>query len=123
MYTIEQANAWKTVIDEVHAKGGKIFIQLMYVGRISHPDNLPSHKKAIAPSAIAPKEKMFTLTGMQDIPVPKAIQTEDIPTIIDEYRHAASLAIEAGADGVEIHGVNVYLIHCMCRKRSVFTRY
>lgn len=90
----------------------------MYVGRISHPDNLPSHKKAIAP-----KEKMFTLTGMQDIPVPKAIQTKDIPTIIDEYRHAASLAIEAGADGVEIHGVNVYLIHCMCRKRSVFTRY
>lgn len=111
IYTVEQANAWKKVIDEVHANDGKIFIQLMHVGRISHPDNLPSHKKAIAPSAIAPKEKMYTLAGMKDIPTPQAIKIEDISTIVDEYRHAASLAIEAGADGVEIHGANGYLIH------------
>ncbi|MTD42006.1 alkene reductase [Erwinia sp. CPCC 100877] len=111
IYTVEQANAWKKVIDTVHEAGGKIFIQLMHVGRMSHPDNLPSHKKAIAPSAIAPKAQMFTLAGMQDIPVPEAIKTADISRIVDEYRHAASLAIEAGADGVEIHGANGYLIH------------
>ncbi|NMP59686.1 alkene reductase [Enterococcus mundtii] len=111
IYTDEQAMAWKKVIDSVHEKGGKIFIQLMHVGRMSHPDNLSTHKQAIAPSAIAPGEKMFTLGGMKEIPVPTEIKTEDIPTIVDQYRSAAVLAIKAGADGVEIHGANGYLIH------------
>lgn len=111
IYTIEQANAWKKVIDEVHNKGGKIFIQLMHVGRMSHPDNIASHEKAIAPSAVAPNQQMFTLKGMQNIPVPEEIKLDEISTIVDQYRHAASLAIEAGADGVEIHGANGYLIH------------
>lgn len=111
IYTNEQAMAWKKIIDHVHEKGGKIFIQLMHVGRMSHPDNLSTHKQAIAPSAIAPGEKMFTLGGMKEIPEPTEIKTEDIPTIVDQYRSAAALAIKAGADGVEIHGANGYLIH------------
>ena len=94
----------------VHARGGRIFIQLMHAGRMSHPDNTPHHRQAVAPSAIAPNTPIFTPSGMQDIPVPRALSTEDIRNTINDYRLAARCAIEAGADGVEIHGANAYLI-------------
>lgn len=111
IYTDRHVAGWRTVIEAVHAKGSRMFIQLMHVGRMSHPDNTPHHRQGVAPSAIAPGTGMFTATGMQDIPVPRALQTDEIASIVDEFRLAARRAIEAGADGVEIHGANAYLVH------------
>ena len=88
----------------VHDKGGHIIIQIMHAGRMSHPDNTPHHRQAVAPSAIAPGSQMFTATGMQDIPTPRALTTEEVRRTVTDFRHAARCAIEAGADGVEIHG-------------------
>jgi N-ethylmaleimide reductase len=102
---------WKMVTTAVHDKGGRIFIQLMHVGRMSHPDNTPHHRQALAPSAVAPGSQMFTATGMKDIPTPRALTSEEIRQTVADFRHAARSAIEAGADGVEIHGANGYLVH------------
>lgn len=111
IYTAEQVDGWKEVADAVHSEDGTIFLQLMHVGRIAHPDNIPNHKQAVAPSAIASGEAMFTSTGMQDMPVPHELSKEEIKETIEDYRKAAAFAIQAGADGVEIHGANGYLIH------------
>ena len=111
IYTPAHVAGWKKVTTAVHAKGGRIFIQLMHAGRISHPDNTPHHRQALAPSAVAPGSQMFTATGMQDIPPPRALTSEEIRQTIADFRHAARSAIEAGADGVEIHGANGYLVH------------
>ncbi|MCX8477467.1 MAG: alkene reductase [Sphingomonas sp.] len=102
---------WRKIASAVHDKGGHIFIQLMHAGRMSHPDNTPHHRQGVAPSAIAPGSGMFTATGMQDIPVPRALTTEEVRQTVADFRHAARRAIEAGADGVEIHGANAYLVH------------
>lgn len=102
---------WRKITSAVHDKGGHIFIQLMHAGRMSHPDNTPHHRQGVAPSAIAPGSGMFTATGMQDIPVPRALTTEEVRQTVADFRHAARRAIEAGADGVEIHGANAYLVH------------
>jgi N-ethylmaleimide reductase len=99
------------VTSAVHARGGHVFIQLMHAGRMSHPDNTPHHRPAVAPSAIAPGTTMFTAKGMQDIPVPRALSIEEIRRTVDDFRQAARRAISAGADGVEIHAANTYLIH------------
>ncbi|MFK0524081.1 alkene reductase [Paenibacillus illinoisensis] len=111
IYTEHHIEGWKKVADAVHAAGGFMFIQLMHAGRMSHPDNTPHHRQPVAPSAIAPGVQMFTATGMQDIPVPRELSKEDIQTTIADFRKAAAAAIEAGADGVEIHGANGYLIN------------
>ncbi|WP_337034399.1 alkene reductase [Paenibacillus illinoisensis] len=111
IYTEHHIAGWKKVTDAVHAAGGFMFIQLMHAGRMSHPDNTPHHRQPVAPSAIAPGVQMFTATGMQDIPVPRELSQEDIQTTIADFRKAAAAAIEAGADGVEIHGANGYLIN------------
>ncbi|MBO0755929.1 MAG: alkene reductase [Bradyrhizobiaceae bacterium] len=110
IYTAAHIAGWKKVTTAVHDKGGHIFIQLMHVGRMSHPDNTPHHRQGVAPSAIAPGSQMFTATGMQDIPVPRALSIEEIRQTVADFRHAAHAAIEAGADGVEIHGANGYLL-------------
>jgi len=110
IYTAAHIAGWNKVTKAVHDKGGRIFIQLMHVGRISHPDNTPHHRQAVAPSAIAPGAPMFTATGMQDIPAPRALSVEEIRQTIADFRHAARSAIDAGADGVEIHGANGYLL-------------
>jgi 2,4-dienoyl-CoA reductase-like NADH-dependent reductase (Old Yellow Enzyme family) len=110
IYTATQIAGWKKVTTAVHDKGGHIFIQLMHVGRMSHPDNTPHHREGVAPSAIAPGSQMFTATGMQDIPVLRALSIEQIRQTVADFRHAARAAIEAGADGVEIHGANGYLL-------------
>lgn len=102
---------WKKVADAVHARGSRLFIQLMHVGRMSHPDNTQHGRQGVAPSAIAPGAPMFTAAGMQDIPVPRALDTAEVRATIDDFRQAARRAIEAGADGVEIHGANAYLVH------------
>jgi 2,4-dienoyl-CoA reductase-like NADH-dependent reductase (Old Yellow Enzyme family) len=110
IYTDAHVAGWRKVTDAIHAQGARVFFQLMHAGRMSHPDNTLHGRQGVAPSAIAPGEQIFTLAGMKDIPVPRALATEEIPGTINEYRHAARRAIEAGADGVEIHGV-AYLIH------------
>jgi 2,4-dienoyl-CoA reductase-like NADH-dependent reductase (Old Yellow Enzyme family) len=110
IYTPEHIAGWKRVTTAVHDQGGRIFIQLMHAGRMSHPDNTPHHRQALAPSAIAPGSPMFTATGMQDIPTPRALTAEEIRQTVADFRHAARAAIEAGSDGVEIHGANAYLV-------------
>ncbi|MCX8281070.1 alkene reductase [Phyllobacterium sp. 0TCS1.6C] len=111
IHTPAHVAGWRRIISAVHGKGGHIFIQLMHAGRMSHPDNTPHHRQAVAPSAIAPGSGMFTPTGMQDIPVPRALGTEEVRRTVEDFRHAARSAVEAGADGVEIHGANTYLVH------------
>ena len=111
IYTPAHVEGWREVADAVHAGGGRLFIQLMHVGRISHPDNTPHHRQPVAPSAISAEQDMFTATGPQTTPVPRELSREDIQTVIGEFRHAAASAIAAGADGVEIHGANGYLLH------------
>jgi N-ethylmaleimide reductase len=110
IYTPAHIAGWKKVTAAVHDKGGHMFIQLMHVGRMSHPDNTRHHRQALAPSAIAPGTQMFTATGMKDIPTPRALTVDEIHTTVADFRHAARCAIEAGADGVEIHGANAYLV-------------
>jgi N-ethylmaleimide reductase len=111
IFSTEQIEGWKKVTSAVHAKNGKIFIQLMHTGRISHPANLPAGAQIVAPSAIQPKGQMWTDTqGMQNFPVPKEMTLSDIKTAIKEYVQASKNAVEAGFDGVELHGANGYLL-------------
>lgn len=111
IYTDAHVAGWKSVTDAVHARGSRIYIQLMHAGRMSHPDNTPHHRQGVAPSAVAPGTGMFTATGMQDIPTPRALTTDEVRQTLQDFRHAARRAIDAGADGVEIHGANAYLVH------------
>lgn len=105
-----QVAGWKKVTDAVHAQGGLIFMQLWHVGRISHPDFLGG-KLPVAPSAIAPRGvQTYTPEGLKPIPAPRALDTAEIPAIVEEYRQAARNAQAAGFDGVEVHGANGYLL-------------
>ena len=112
LYNAAQIAGWKKVTDAVHAKGGKIFVQLMHTGRITHPLNLPDAAKVVAPSAIAAANTpMYTdAKGMQPLPVPEAITTEGLKETLQEFVHSAKSAIEAGFDGVELHSANGYLL-------------
>lgn len=111
VYTDEHVAGWRKVTDAVHAAHGRLFIQLMHVGRRSHPDNTPHHRQPVAPSAIASGDSMFTMSGMKPVPQPRALETEEVQQTIADFAYAAKRAIEAGADGVEIHGANGYLVH------------
>jgi 2,4-dienoyl-CoA reductase-like NADH-dependent reductase (Old Yellow Enzyme family) len=110
IYTDAHVAGWRTVSDAVHDRGGRIFIQLMHAGRLSHPDNTPHHRQGVAPSPIDSGAQMFTPTGLQPAPVPRALSLNEIRQTITDFRFAAKRAIEAGADGVEIHGANAYLV-------------
>ncbi|MDR3492152.1 MAG: alkene reductase [Gammaproteobacteria bacterium] len=112
IYSQEQVTGWKLVTDAVHVKGGKIYLQLWHVGRISHPTLQPGGIAPVAPSAIAPnKQRTYIENGtFAEIGMPRALKLEEIPGIIEDYRKAAANAIKAGFDGVEIHAANGYLI-------------
>ncbi len=113
LYTQAQADAWKTVTDSVHAEGGLIFVQLMHTGRVTHPANLDEGGQVLAPSAVAlTQTKMYTdQTGAEEeIPAPTAMSTEQVQEAIQEFVHSSELAVQAGFDGVELHGANGYLI-------------
>lgn len=105
-----QVQGWKQVVEAVHARGGKVFLQLWQVGRISHPSLLPNNALPVAPSAIRPAGQAFTYTGLQDFVTPRALATEEIPGIVEDFRIAAQNALAAGFDGVEVHGANGYLL-------------
>jgi len=109
IHTEEQVEGWKMVTDAVHEEDGLIFAQLWHVGRVSHPI-YHNGDKPVAPSAVKPEGEIFTAEGMKEFVTPRALKTEEIPPIIEDYRKAARNSIEAGFDGVEIHGANGYLI-------------
>jgi N-ethylmaleimide reductase len=102
---------WKLITQAVHDKGGKIFLQLWHVGRVSHPSLQKDNALPLAPSAIAMQSPVFTSKGeMADPVTPRALEIEEIPKIIDQFRAGARNALEAGFDGVEIHSANGYLL-------------
>jgi len=107
--TEAQVAAWKEVTDAVHAKGGRIFMQVMHCGRISHSSMLPNEAQPVAPSAIKPAGQTWTATGLQDFPEPRALSVEEIAGVVNEYRLATRRAIDAGFDGVELHTASGYL--------------
>lgn len=111
IYTREQANKWRQITDAVHAKGGKIFIQLWHVGRISHTDVLPDNQDPVAPSAIRAEAQTFVGGEMVPVSKPRALSLDEIQETVEDYRKAAELAQQAGFDGVEIHAANGYLIN------------
>ena len=110
IYTGPQIAGWRRVTDAVHDLGGRIVVQLLHVGRISHPDNTPHGRQPVAPSAVKPAGQMFTATGMQELPEPRALSVLEIANTVGDFRRAARAAVTAGADGVEIHGANGYLV-------------
>jgi len=111
IYTKAQVDGWHEVTEAVHEAGGKIIIQLMHVGRVGHPANSPDGHRPVAPSALQAPGTIVTASGPAEHPVPQELSTAQVAEVIDEFRQAASFAIVAGADGVEIHGGNGYLVH------------
>jgi len=118
IYSQEQIAGWRKVTDEVHKRGGKIFIQLWHVGRISHTDLQPNNGAPVAPSAIRANTKTFVGGAFADVSEPRALELSELPGLIADYRKAAANAIEAGFDGVEIHGANGYLLDQFARDGS-----
>ena len=111
LFSQDQVRGWRNVTDRVHRSGGRIFVQLMHTGRVSHPANLPEGSRILAPSAVRLSGEMYTDShGPQPYPTPEEMTASDIQQAIGEYVHASRLAIEAGFDGVELHGANGYLI-------------
>ncbi|MEV8633122.1 alkene reductase [Streptosporangium sp. NPDC051023] len=108
LHTDEQVAGWREVTDAVHTTGGRIFAQIMHAGRIGHPDNTGA--TPVAPSAVRPAAQLFTPKGMQDIPTPVELSTAEVEATIGDFADAARRAIDAGFDGVELHGANGYLI-------------
>ena len=110
IHTKAQVEGWKKVTKRVHDKGGKIFIQLWHVGRMSHPD-FHNGELPLAPSAINPNAQSYTPDGFKDTVTPKEMTKEDIKTTVEDFKSAAKNAVEAGFDGIEIHSSNGYLFH------------
>lgn len=108
LHTEEQQASWQQVTDAVHANGGRLFAQLMHGGRVSHPDTTGT--RPVGPSAVPAVGDVFTPTGPQPAPVPRALETSEVPEHARSYADAARRAVDAGFDGVELHGANGYLI-------------
>jgi N-ethylmaleimide reductase len=111
IHSKEQIQGWRKVTDAVHAADGRIFVQLMHSGRVGHPSFLPAGMRHVAPSPVRAETKVFTAEGMAETPVPVELDEEGIASTIADYVQAARNAIEAGFDGVELHGANGYLLH------------
>jgi N-ethylmaleimide reductase len=115
IYSPEQVAGWKKVTDAVHAQGGKIVIQLWHVGRISHTSLLPGGAAPVSSTRQAAKGKTYIAGGFAEVSAPRALATEEIAGIVEDYRKAARNALDAGFDGVEIHAANGYLIEQFLR--------
>ncbi|MGD8937371.1 MAG: alkene reductase, partial [Thiogranum sp.] len=118
IYSPAQIEGWRRVTDAVHEAGGRMFLQLWHVGRVSHPSLQPDNELPVAPSAIAPEGDAFTYEGLQPFVVPRALAASELPGIVADYRQAALNAVQAGFDGVEIHAANGYLIDQFLRDGS-----
>jgi N-ethylmaleimide reductase len=105
-----QIAAWRTVTDLVHARGGRIFLQIWHVGRLAHPDGFPDGALPVAPSAIAAEGTFRSPAGMRPFVTPRALERDELPGIVAGFVTGARDAIDAGFDGVEIHGANGYLL-------------
>jgi len=111
LYSAAQVDAFRRVTDAVHAAGGRIFAQLMHVGRIAHPRNMPAGARAVAPSAVGASGSMWTDEhGPQPMPVPEVMSSADVAAAREAFARASRNAIAAGFDGVELHGANGYLL-------------
>lgn len=115
IYSPEQVAGWRRVTDAVHARGGKIVVQLWHVGRISHVSLLPGGQAPLSSTSRAAKGKTFIQGGFADVSQPRALLEAEIPGVIAQYHHAAQMALEAGFDGVEVHAANGYLIEQFLR--------
>ncbi len=121
IYSDEQVEGWRKVTSAVHEEGGRIYLQLWHVGRISRPELQPDGQKPVAPSAIRPEGAQTFIdadSGMVDILEPRALKTDEIPGVVDQFRQGAENARHAGFDGVEIHGANGYLIDQFIRSKT-----
>ena len=110
IYSEEQVQGWKRITDAVHAQGGRIVIQLWHVGRISHTSLQPHGQAPVSSTSRASGSKTYNADGFVDCSTPRALRTDEMPRIVEDYRRAAANAIRAGFDGVEVHGANGYLI-------------
>ncbi len=110
VYTDAQVAGWRKVTDAVHARGGRIFLQIWHTGRISHSSVQPGGHAPVAPSALRAQAKTYVNGGFVEVSEPRALLLEELPVIIDDFRRASANAIAAGFDGVEIHGANGYLL-------------
>ncbi|WP_217143080.1 alkene reductase [Streptomyces sp. AC627_RSS907] len=108
LHTDEQTDSWRQVTDAVHANGGRVFAQIMHGGRVSHHET--TGLQPVGPSAVPAPGNVFTPSGPQPIPVPRALETDEVPEHVRSYADAARRAVDAGFDGVELHGANGYLI-------------
>ena len=113
-----QIAGWTFVTDAVHAAGGRIFLQLWHVGRISHPSLQPDGALPVAPAAIAPAGQAWTLGGMKPYVTPRALETDELPSIVAQFRHGAANAKAAGFDGVEVHAAHGYLLDQFLRDKT-----
>ena len=110
IYNKEQLEGWKKVTNAVHEKGGNIYLQIMHTGRVGHRLNLPEGGDLVAPSAIAVKGRVFTEKGLKEMSEPRMLETQEVRDMIKEFVQAAKNSIEAGFDGIELHGANGYII-------------
>ncbi|HWW48672.1 MAG TPA: alkene reductase [Xanthobacteraceae bacterium] len=115
IYSAAQVAGWRKVTERVHAEGGHIFLQLWHVGRISHTSLQPNNGAPVAPSAITANTKTFVGNRFTEVSAPRALALDEIPGVIDDFRRATANALEAGFDGVEIHGANGYLLDQFAR--------
>ena len=115
IYSAEQVAGWRRVTDAVHGRGGKIVLQLWHVGRISHVSLQPNGQPPVSSTARRANGKTFTANGFENVSVPRALRLDELPRIVAEYALAARNAIDAGFDGVEVHGANGYLLEQFLR--------
>lgn len=118
IHTDEQVAGWRKVTDAVHAKGGRIFAQLWHVGRVSHPSMQPAGAQPVGPSAVAIEGQIYTARGPRTFEAPRALEIDEIPGVVEQFAAGARRALEAGFDGVELHGANGYLIDQFLRDGS-----
>jgi N-ethylmaleimide reductase len=119
LFNQAQADAWREIASTAHANGARLVVQLMHTGRVGHPLNLPEGSQMIGPSAVAAAGQMWTdSAGMQDQPAPKAMDAQDLARVRESFANAARLAVAAGADGVELHAANGYLLAQFLNPRS-----
>ena len=121
IHSAEQVAGWRQVTDAVHAQGGRIVVQLWHVGRISHSSLLPGGQPPVSSTARAAGVNTLTPTGRAPCSTPRALRTDEIAGVVADYRQAALNAMEAGFDGVEVHGANGYLIDQFLRD-SIYDR-